>query len=254
MREEKCRVISNINIQGNYFLLKVESENVYRNGKPGNFVMIAASGNNDPLLKRPFGIFKSEPGCFYIYYEVVGKGSRLLATKKNGDTIVVLGPLGNTFPKFEKKKILLIGGGRGIAPLFFVASKYCVKNEISLVYGAGSKADLLFTEELSEFKFKEALFYTDDGSGFNKGTVVSEILEVIERNKIEITFSCGPDKMLEALNLEIGNYGLENYVSMESFMGCGFGICHSCVVMGSDGKYRKVCTDGPVFRMEDVKW
>ncbi len=254
MKEEACRVITNTIIQGRYYLMKLESSHISENSKPGNFVMVAVSGSNDPLLKRPFGIFKTDPPYFYIYYEVVGKGSELLASKMTGDLVMVVGPLGNTFPEYENENILLVGGGRGIAPLYFAIEQYSGSNNLSLIYGARSKDDLLFTEEIGKFALKEKAFYTDDGSGFTKGQVTTDIKEIIERNGINITFSCGPDKMFESLNSEIGSLGISNFVSMEAFMGCGFGICYSCVVKGSDGKYKKVCSDGPVFRMEEIKW
>ncbi|MEN8222679.1 MAG: dihydroorotate dehydrogenase electron transfer subunit [Acidobacteriota bacterium] len=234
--------------------MKIRSEYVSENCNPGNFVMIAVSGENDPLLKRPFGIFRKEGNCFYIYYEVVGKGSRLLSDKREGDNIMVVGPLGNSFPDYNNGNILLVGGGRGIAPLYFAAEKFSSSNNISLIYGARSKSDLLFTDELGNFPLKELALYTDDGSAYKKGLVVSDIKNIIERNDIKITFSCGPDKMFESLHEEIGGLGIDNFVSLEAFMGCGFGICHSCVVKGSDGNYKKVCSDGPVFRMEEIEW
>jgi len=254
MREEECRISANTVIRGRYYLMKIESEYIARVCEPGNFVMIAVSGGNDPLLKRPFGIFRQESPYFYIYYEVVGRGSELMASRREGDHLMVIGPLGNTFPKYEKENILLVGGGRGIAPLYFAAEKYSRSNNVSLIYGARSEGDLLFTDELEKFPFRETVFYTNDGSGFRKGTVTTEIKEIIERNGINVTFSCGPDKMFESLNGEIGGLGINNFVSLEAFMGCGFGICYSCAVKGSDGKYKKVCSDGPVFRMEEIEW
>lgn len=254
MREEECRIADNTLIRGRYYVMKIESAYISEKCEPGNFVMVAVSGSNDPLLKRPFGIFKADSPCFYIYYEVVGRGSELLASKKAGDKVMAVGPLGNGFPKYENENILLVGGGRGIAPLYFAIEKYSGSNNISLIYGARSEKDLLFTEELKNFPIKETALYTDDGSGYKKGFVTTDIRDIIKRNSINVTFSCGPDQMFESLNREIGSLGIKNFVSLEAFMGCGFGICHSCVVKGSDGKYKKVCSDGPVFRMEAIEW
>jgi len=254
MREEACRVAGNQVVSGNYYLMKIESEYISGACEPGNFVMIAVSDGNDPLLKRPFGIFRKESPYFYIYYEVVGRGSERLAMKTEGDRLMVIGPLGNTFPEYKNENILLIGGGRGIAPLYFAAEKYSRSNTVSLVYGARSSGDLLFTDELNAFPLKETAFYTDDGSGFRKGSVTTDLKEIIKKNRVNVTFSCGPDRMFESLNTAIGGLGINNFVSLEAFMGCGFGICYSCVVRGVDGKYKKVCTDGPVFRMEEIEW
>lgn len=254
MREEECRIADNTLIRGRYYVMKIESAYISGKSEPGNFVMVAVSGSNDPLLKRPFGIFRKDSPFFYIYYEVVGRGSELLSSKKKGDRVMVVGPLGNSFPEYENENILLVGGGRGIAPLYFVIEKYSSSNNMSLIYGARSESDLLFTDDLKKFPLKEIVFYTDDGSGFNKGMVTTDIKGIIERNKISVTFSCGPDKMFESLNGEIGGLGIKNFVSLEAFMGCGFGICHSCVVKCSNGEYKKVCSDGPVFGMEEIEW
>ena len=255
MRESECPVVSNSVIRGNYHLMKIESEYISTQCRPGNFVMLAVTDGTDPLLKRPFGIFRSDPPCFYIYYEVVGKGSRMLASKKKGDKIRAVGPLGNSFPVLSGRNILMIGGGRGIAPLVFAMDRCAGENHVSLVYGAGTSDDLLLTEELEKLPLRNRFFFTEDGSGgFRKGTVITGIREIIKENHIDVTFSCGPDRMFEALNEETEDLGIENYASLEAYMGCGFGICHSCVVTGSDGKYKKVCSDGPVFRMEDIRW
>jgi len=254
MKEEACQVVHNARISEGYYLMKIRSPYIAGRCKPGNFVMIAVTGGTDPLLKRPFGIFRTEGDMVEVYYEVVGKGSRLLAGKRNGDTVMVVGPLGNSFPETEGEDILLVAGGRGIAPLYFAAEAHSRSNNMSLVYGARSEKDLLFTRELGELPLKEMKFFTDDGSAFQRGTIVTGIRDMIERNRVGITFACGPDRMFESLHREIGGLGTDNFVSLEAFMGCGFGICHSCVVMGSDGKYKKVCTDGPVFKMEDIRW
>jgi len=254
MKEEACEVVLNRHLRRGYYLMKIRSSHIAGRCTPGNFVMIAVSGGTDPLLKRPFGIFGKEEDLIHIYYEVVGKGSRLLAGIREGDRVMVVGPLGNSFPELRGKNILLAAGGRGIAPLYFAAEAFCRSNNISLVYGARSESDLLFTRELGELPLKEIKFFTDDGSAYHKGTIVTRIRDMIERNGICTTFACGPDQMFESLHREIGSIGTDNYVSLEAFMGCGFGICHSCVVMGSDGKYKKVCTQGPVFKMEDIRW
>lgn len=254
MREEECRIVENRNIGGKYFLMKIESAYISENSKPGNFVMLASSGSNDPLLKRPFGIFNAESQHFIIYYEVVGKGSALLSGKKGGDRLMAVGPLGNSFPETEGKNLLLIAGGRGIAPLNYVLHSFSEKNNISLLYGARSGDDLNFAEDLSRKGLDKIFLYTDDGSRYTKGLVTDNVKDIIFRNNINVTFSCGPDAMLESLAHRIIGLKSENYVSLEAYMGCGFGICHSCVVMDNKGDYQKVCTDGPVFRMEDIEW
>ncbi len=114
MKDEKCVLAENRNIHKNYFLMKLKAEYISTHSKPGNFIMLAASKTSEPLLKRPFGIFDSEPPFIRIYYEIVGKGTEIIASLKPGDVVDVIGPLGNSFPHLEKKNILMVAGGRGM--------------------------------------------------------------------------------------------------------------------------------------------
>jgi len=254
MKEEKCLIIENKHITKNYYLMQLESADIAQQAKPGNFVMIAASKTFEPLLKRPFGILDVTPPALRFYYENVGKGTKIMADLKAGDTVNVVGPLGNSFPAMENKNILMVGGGRGIAPLYFAVGHYARNNNVHLIYGAKSKDDLNLLEEIDQLPLKNVFLYTDDGSAGKKGFVTSDILNIIKDHQIQVSVSCGPDAMFESLHHTIGNVGIENYVSMEAMMGCGFGICYSCAVKTVNGGYNKVCSDGPVFRMEDIAW
>jgi dihydroorotate dehydrogenase electron transfer subunit len=254
MKEEKCIVSENRNIRKQYYLMQLKSEYISRHAKAGNFIMLAASRGYEPLLKRPFGILDVNPPFLRIYYEIVGKGTEMIASFKPGDKIDVVGPLGNSFPVIEHKNILLVAGGRGIAPLFFSIEHYSAANNVYLIYGAKSTEDLNLMEELEVSPLKEIFLYTEDGSKGNKGFVTTDIEEIIAAKSIDVTMSCGPDAMFESLYQTIGHLGTEDYVSLEAVMGCGFGICYSCAVKTVSGDYKKACIDGPVFRMEEIAW
>ncbi len=254
MKEERCFVKENKKISKDYFLMKIKSEYISTNSKPGNFVMVNVSETFDPLLKRPFGIFKSEPPFIWLYFEVVGKGTKLLSNFKKNDKISILGPLGNSLPEFKNKKILMIAGGRGFVPIFHSIHTYSQHNDIFLVYGAKSEKDLNLYEEIKSKKLKKLFLYTDNGSVGKKGFVTSDVKNIINNNKVDITISCGPEPMFKTLVKKIEHIGTENYISMEAIMGCGFGICHSCVKKTKNNNYKQVCTDGPIFKMEDIKW
>jgi dihydroorotate dehydrogenase electron transfer subunit len=216
--------------------------------------MVNVSETFDPLLKRPFGIFKSEPPFIWLYFEVVGKGTKLLSNFKKNDKISILGPLGNSLPEFKNKKILMIAGGRGFVPIFHSIHTYSLHNDIFLVYGAKSEKDLNLYEEIKSKKLKKLFLYTDNGSVGKKGLVTSDVKNIINNNKVDITISCGPEPMFKTLVKKIEHIGTENYISMEAIMGCGFGICHSCAKKTKNDNYKQVCTDGPIFKMEDIKW
>lgn len=254
MKDETCLIVENNNINKNYFLMKIKAGYISKQAKPGNFIMLATSKTSEPLLKRPFGILQAEPPYTRIYYEIIGKGTQLMASLKPGDTIHAVGPLGNTFPQVEGKNILLIAGGRGIAPIYFAIKDYSPANTVSLVYGARSKDDLNLLTEIAALPLKNVFLYTDDGSKGKKGLVSTDTREIIAEHNINVTISCGPDAMFKSLAHTLHDSGTENYVSMEALMGCGFGICYSCAVKTVTGDYKKVCTDGPVFKMEEVAW
>jgi dihydroorotate dehydrogenase electron transfer subunit len=254
MKEEKCIVVENRNLNKKYFLIKLKAQYISSHAKPGNFIMLAASNTVDPLLKRPFGILKAEPPFIRLYYEIVGKGTELISTLKPNDTINAVGPLGNSFPPLENKKILMVAGGRGIAPIYCAFEDYASTNDVFLIYGAKSKHDLNLLEEINAMPLKKVFLYTDDGSMGKKGLVTADIREIIKENNIDVTISCGPDAMFKSLFHTISDLETENYVSLEALMGCGFGICYSCVVKTAAHDYKKVCTDGPVFKMEEIAW
>jgi dihydroorotate dehydrogenase electron transfer subunit len=254
MKEEKCIVVENRNLNKKYFLIKLKAEYISSHAKPGNFIMLAASNTVDPLLKRPFGILNAEPSFIRLYYEIVGKGTELISTLKPNDTVNAVGPLGNSFPPLKNKKILMVAGGRGIAPIYYAFEDYTSTNNVFLIYGAKSKDDLNLLEEINAMSLKKVFLYTDDGSMGKKGFVTADIREIIKENNIDVTISCGPDAMFKSLFHFINGLDTENYVSLEALMGCGFGICYSCVVKTAAHDYKKVCIDGPVFKMEEIAW
>ena len=254
MKEEKCTVVENSRINKGYFLMKLEADYISAHSKPGNFIMLAASDTFAPLLKRPFGIFRAKPPYIWLYYEVVGKGTELISRMKPGNVVNTIGPLGNAFPPLEDKNILMVAGGRGIAPIYYAIETYAFSGNVFLIYGAKSKDDLNLLEDIHELPLKKIFLYTDDGSEGKQGFVTTDVVEIIRNNRIEVTISCGPDAMFHALFHTINHLGTENYVSLEALMGCGFGICYSCVVKAVSGDYKKVCSDGPIFRMEEIAW
>jgi len=254
MKDQTATIIENTVIQNNYRLLKIQADFISSNAKPGNFVMIRVSSSLDPLLKRPFGIFDAVPPFIWIYYQVVGRGTRIMSGLSPGDRITILGPLGNAFPSLQERNILGIAGGRGIAPIHFALKVYAAQNQVTLVYGARSRSDLNLVNRLRELDLKEMVLYTDDGSTGKKGSVTMDIQNLIRQYHIEVSVSCGPDPMFREIFQLTREIGIKSYISMESLMGCGFGVCQSCVVPTRESGYQKVCSDGPVFDIKDIAW
>lgn len=254
MRDQIATVVEIISIQKNYFFLKIRAEYVSRKAKPGNFIMLRVSPALEPLLRRPFGIFDAVPPYIWIYFEVVGRGTRFISNLRPGAQITILGPLGNSFPQLYDHNILAIAGGRGIAPIHFALKEYSVHNKVKLVYGAGSDKDLNLVKKLGNLPLDELRLYTNDGSAGKKGLVTSDIRHIIQQHRINVTVACGPSQMLKTIFELTRDLKIRNFVSLEALMGCGFGICHSCAVPTRGNGYQKICSKGPVFKMEEIAW
>ncbi|MBZ0220749.1 MAG: dihydroorotate dehydrogenase electron transfer subunit [Candidatus Methylomirabilis sp.] len=240
--------------------------------KPGQFVMLRVSDGLDPLLRRPFGIYRmlgrtigrtigtgsspSKRKGIEILYRVVGKGTAILSERRPGETLGVLGPLGNGFPDpAEGSNMVLVAGGMGIAPLYLLAKRL---GGGTLLFGARSKAETALLKDFRGLglKIKTA---TEDGSAGVKG-LVTGLLED-ELTPESIVYACGPVGMLKAAAAISGKAGARCLVSLERSMACGIGVCLGCAVRAKAHKeekenrfYKMVCSDGPVFPSEEIDW
>ena len=252
--KEKCTVISQDCIAKDIYSLWLQTEKIAAQAKPGQFVSVYCNDGGH-LLPRPISLCEidQEKGTLRLVYRVVGKGTEMFAALKAGDTIEVLGPLGNGFPMEEAEgmRVFLIGGGIGVPPMLETAKQ--LKGEAVLVMGY--RDELFLTEEMT--KAGELVIATEDGSAGTKGNVLDAIRE--GALKADMIFACGPKPMLRALKA----YGLENdipcYVSMEERMACGVGACLGCVCQSTEEdhhsqvKNKRVCKDGPVFLSTEVE-
>lgn len=222
---------------------------------PGQFINILVDENYEMFLRRPFSIYNFEKKTIEIVYKVIGKGTIRLSKIKIGTTLNILGPLGNSYIDFFSennnflKDILLIGGGTGIASLNFFCEWLSNKNKkFTLLYGVKSKKEIFFIKHFKKFN---TIFFTEDGSYEKKGVVTDFIKKFINNNSV--IFACGPQPMLKVIqNLKLDN---KVYASFESYMGCGFGVCLSCVIPIKEKRtieYKRVCKEGPVFDLNKV--
>ena len=252
--KEKCTVISQDCIAKDIYSLWLQTDKIAAQAKPGQFVSVYCNDGGH-LLPRPISLceINQEKGTLRLVYRVVGKGTEMFAALKAGDSVEVLGPLGNGFPmeEAEGKRVFLIGGGIGVPPMLETAKQ--LKGEPVLVMGY--RDELFLTDEMK--KAGELVIATEDGSAGTKGNVLDAIRE--NDLKADMIFACGPKPMLRALKA----YGLENnipcYVSMEERMACGVGACLGCVCQStevddhSQVKNKRVCKDGPVFLSTEVE-
>lgn len=245
---------------GSYFLLSLRTPLLASDAHPGQFVMVRVSNQSLPLLRRPFGIHDRDVETLDILFQRTGLGTDILSRKEVGESLDLLGPLGHGFSCDDRtrgKTAVLIGGGRGIAPLFFLARKLDGKGTaVKVLYGGKTKADLPLIEKFED-RGLSLRCSTDDGS-FGHHGLVTELLEAtIEREKPERIYACGPEAMLEKTSRIAEAIDIEAEMSLESIMGCGFGACWGCVKKireAGSSTWVKICEKGPVFPSRDIVW
>lgn len=246
------------------FLMHLDAPSIAGSARPGQFVMIRAGSGLDPLLRRPFsicGLYGDRAIC--VLYKVVGRGTALLAEMGRGDRVHVLGPLGNGFSTGGASlPMLLVGGGMGVAPLFFLAQALSVMEDrpFRLLTGFSGKGQVLSGSDLLHLDV-EAETATDDGTVGHKGPVTDLLQAVLEEGRENGAAggvcACGPTAMLERVAGLAAAAGVSCQVSMEAAMACGLGACLGCVVHAAPQEhvpFLRVCTEGPVFPAGAVDW
>jgi dihydroorotate dehydrogenase electron transfer subunit len=216
---------------------------------PGQFINIRIGAGTDPLLRRPFSIYDFKNEITDIVMRVVGRGTDILKDHEPGD-IDVLGPLGKGFTLEQNSNVLLVGGGVGTAPLYYLAKELKLKDcNVTLIYGASNK-EFIYCDKDYETVSDKIIFSTDDGSRGEKGTAADSMKNLLKGNNFKRIYTCGPEKMMESV-FSLGRDYAPVEVSMENYFGCGIGVCAGCTVMTKDG-YKRACIDGPVFNGADV--
>lgn len=244
------QVISNKQISIGTYLLEVESEKLSKLVLPGQFFNIQVSNSSYPLLRRPFSISNVLGNSLFFMYKIVGEGTEIMSLKKKGDTLNILGPLGNSFSYHDSfDEILIIGGGIGIAPFPYLIQKFKSDQKYSVLFGVRNK------DEVHDYGLQNIHYSSDDGSIGLKGNAIDLLKiksDLNSKNKVKI-YSCGPNAMFRSLKEYLSNTQIECEISMESAMACGFGICQGCPIdHTNDEKYKLICKDGPIFNIRDV--
>ena len=250
--QDDYRVVEVVAVNGTYFRLVLDAPALAKAVRPGQFVHIRVSDGLEPLFRRPFSVFRAKDGKVEIFFEPVGKGSGMLAKKKKGDRLNVLGPLGRSFslPGKGVRQIVFMAGGIGVAPFMLFSDKLIKhKAEKVLLYGGRSKAH---TFSLAEFKKNgvKTFVATDDGTAGVQGRV-SELFRHIAISPSTYIYACGPRPMIAAAASFAREKGLKGQASMEEVMACGLGACLGCSIPTTKG-YQTVCHDGPVFGLEEL--
>lgn len=238
--------------------LTLQSDNIAAVAKPGQFVMIRTALGKDPLLRRPFSIHQSSTnGRIQILFKVTGRGTSLLAHCKEGENLSVFGPLGHGFDIRPDRPACLVGGGMGIAPMFFLAKMICRMKKSTasdlIVFGGRTRKEVEPLVADFEQMGVRLLTATDDGTYGAKG-FVTELIHGLELPRETVVYGCGPHAMMHQLHIFCHSRGMECQVSVESVMACGMGACLGCNIPAKNGEYVHVCYEGPVFKAEDLVW
>lgn len=240
-------------VNANCVLLVMASETPFPEVRPGQFAELRIDETPTVMLRRPISVhsFNAEKNKIGFLVQVVGEGTKWLGSLKAGDKVNTLLPLGNgfTMPVAPGKRYLLVGGGVGSAPLYYLAEELKKGgNEFTILIGARSAKDLYRREAYEALGRVE--YTTEDGSLGEKGYVTNHSLLA---EKYDCIYTCGPKPMMMA----VARYARENNiaceVSLENKMACGLGACLCCVEDTKEG-HKCVCTDGPVFSIDELKW
>lgn len=218
--------------------------------RPGQFINVRVSPLTDPLLRRPFSIctVDRKAGLFTVLIKVIGPGTRLLEGLRTGAKVDMLAPLGKSFEWSGARRMMLVAGGVGVAPMLFLAQEVRAaaphpRPEIIFCYGARTAAEFVLLDQIEPLVDRLVLA-TNDGSRGEQG-FVTEAAERLFAPDLAI-FTCGPNPMMNDLLRRMRVAGLEGQVSLENTMGCGIGACQGCVVPTRKG-YIRICCEGPVL-------
>lgn len=234
----------------NHALLRFSCERPFA-GDPGQFAMVRGNWGADPILPRAFSLVEvGDIGAIFV--RAIGKGTELLVQMRKGDQLFVLGPIGRGFSEpGDQIEPILVAGGVGVAPLLFLAERLFQKGKkATFIYGARTADALFFGERIAAAA--DLVTVTEDGSAGEQGVVTEPLERIVGASKKAQIFACGPESMLKAVAAIAAKRGCYCEVALESRMACGMGVCKGCAVPAAGGDYRYVCSDGPVFRSEEI--
>jgi dihydroorotate dehydrogenase electron transfer subunit len=252
-RIDDFKIVENKRLTEDLFILELSGNEMLPDFKPGQFVQVRVDGSPGTFLRRPISFHDVDykQNTFKLLIRVAGQGSYTLSQMVPGETLNLVYPLGNSFSDpLAGERVLLVGGGVGVAPLLFLG-----KHLISI----GCKPDWLLgfrnkerTIDLDEYKKIGKVFLTtEDGSEGEKGYVTNH--SVLSESSYDRIYCCGPDPMMKAVADYCRKNNITCEVSLENLMACGIGICLCCIVCTVNGNIC-TCTDGPVFNITDLRW
>ncbi|NLX17673.1 MAG: dihydroorotate dehydrogenase electron transfer subunit [Desulfobulbus sp.] len=252
--QEKSRVVAVEQLADTFYRLTLSAPQIASSSQPGQFVMAACGPYLDPLLRRPFSVHRRcDTHSIQLLFRVVGRGTELLAAKRPGDVLHLIGPLGRGFDIDDADRVCLVGGGIGIAPLLFLAEELRLSQRTcTVLLGSRTAGELhQLTVEFNALGC-EVEVATDDGSAGYHGLVADLLGPCL--TGVKRCYACGPTPMM-ARTAQLCLAGrIPCQVSLEAHMACGLGACLGCTVHGTADRYLHICRQGPVLNAEEVAW
>lgn len=240
-------------LNAQYVLMKFAHEQQLPAMQPGQFIQVRIDGSPNTYLRRPISInfVDTEKNLLWLLIQLVGDGTKTLSATPIGNKVNMILPLGNNFSKPEASdRVLLIGGGVGVAPLLMLGKEIQEQGlEVTFLLGARSAKDLLELDEFS--KYGQVYTTTEDASAGEKGFVTQH--SILTSKAFTKIYTCGPKPMMQAVARYATEKNIECEVSLENSMACGIGACLCCVEDTVDG-HVCTCTTGPIFNIKKLKW
>jgi dihydroorotate dehydrogenase electron transfer subunit len=252
-RIDDFKIVENKRITEDLFILELSGNDLLPEFRPGQFVQVRVDGSPETFLRRPISIHDVDynRNTFKLLIQTAGQGSLKLSYALPGDALNLIYPLGNSFSDPPAgARVLLAGGGVGVAPLLFLAKHLIsIGCKIDWLLGFRNKERVI---DLDEYKRLGQVFLTtEDGSEGEKGYVTQH--SVLAEKAYDRICCCGPDPMMKAVAAYCRKNNIICEVSLENLMACGIGICLCCIVCTVKGNIC-TCTDGPVFNINDLRW
>lgn len=257
----RAELVTKERVADRYFRIGFECEEIAREACPGQFLMVRLlSPSWEYLLSRPFSFCTVEESRIELFFEVVGKGTRILSRAEKGAVLEILGPLGNGFHLETESSPVLVGGGMGIAPLPFLASDAVKRHGvvgITVLLGARTASALCLRKVFADLGAR-VLVATDDGTEGHRGPVTDLLENELKSglNNRPAVYACGPKAMLKAVAELTREHAAPCQFSVEERMACGVGACMGCACRTRDERgnhhFKQVCVDGPVFDAREL--
>ncbi|MAF09465.1 hypothetical protein CMK11_03350 [Candidatus Poribacteria bacterium] len=259
-RDTEARIVAKREVAPNHFEMRLACDAPATEVEPGQFLHLWLPERVDPLLRRPYTVYRTHDDGFDILFQVVGRGSGLLAQCDVGATVRVAWPLGGGFAlPPDGSTAIVVGGGVGMASLYLLIERLARAHvPTQVLLGARSRDYVLCRSEIEALGVPLHIA-TDDGSEGHHGFVTelaATVLDETETNTPHV-YACGPTPMMQALTKVATERDAPTQVALENRMGCGLGVCLGCVVpirADEDVSYKRVCVEGPVFDARVVIW